>query len=116
MQTAEDVLEHFGVRGMKWGVTRNRIDSSSEDAQNATAAKLKVRKSGTKALSNKELQALVTRMNLEQQFNRLNSPSKGTQAAKFVADILLTVGKQEATKFVAGHAARQVAKLLTGIG
>lgn len=111
--TLDDVLEHFGIKGMRWGVRRkNPQHPASDDATLAKAHKAKAKASGTKALSNKELQELVTRMNLEQQYSRLVPASAGKQASKFVTDTLLSVGKQEATKFAAGVAAKQVAGLL----
>jgi hypothetical protein len=86
----DDVLEHFGRKGMKWGqhIFGNRSDSngrnkaaakaasdttSSHDAKNASDLQARVNASGTKNLTNKELQDLVTRMNLEQQYSRLSS-------------------------------------------
>lgn len=118
MSEFDEVMEHFGVKGMHWGARRaDRVNATaSDDARAAGNALAKVKKSGVHTLSNKELQSMVTRMNLEQQFDRLKSPPKGKQAAKFVADILLSVGKQEATKFIAGQAAKQVAKTLAGVG
>ncbi len=112
--TVDDVLAHFGVRGQKWGVRRRstQLVGGSEDAMNAHAAKIKAKQGGTKALSNKELQDLVTRMNLEQQFSRLQPPSKGKQVAKFVADTLAGVGKQQATKFASDQATKLVAQAL----
>lgn len=89
---AEDALEHFGRKGMKWGqhvfggngshYARTTKDPSkievrrgtSEDAGRAAELGLKVKSSGgTHVLSNKDLQDLVTRMNLEQQYSRLSS-------------------------------------------
>lgn len=116
METVEEVLAHYGVRGMRWGVRKNRVDTSSDDAKNADQAKKKVKAGGVKALSNKELQSLVTRMNLEQQFSRLHQPSPASKVGKFVADTLLNVGKQEAAKFLAAQAAKKVAKALAGLG
>lgn len=106
-------LEHYGVKGMRWGkhlkdgpqavttthkgrrlVTRGGGGHTPhEDATRAATATRIATKSGTHALSNKELQAAVQRMNLEKQFNQLN-PKKGPIAAgqKFVK-VLLGLGK-----------------------
>lgn len=105
-------LEHYGVRGMKWGVRRTHPESTgstpkkikelSEDAAVAKAAKTKSKTQGLDALSNKELQHLVNRMNLEQQYSRLTSHEgkiktgvragkKVLGAGKTVADVYNTV-------------------------
>lgn len=104
-ETADDVLEHFGVKGMKWGVRKNRSGSASEDAQRADAARKKIKtEGGTKALSNKELQDLVTRMNLEQQYSTLTGKqkkstlNKGQETAKSILGVGKTVN--EAIVFV----------------
>jgi hypothetical protein len=98
-----DFIKHFGVKGMHWGVRRGRNGESGpsevgvkmragkrlkvsggknhpahQDAINAAIAKQKARKSSTDALSTHELQNLVNRMNLEQQFARLNGSEKST--------------------------------------
>ena len=102
IRTAEEFFEHFGVKGMKWGVRRGAGASNSptsKDAAKASKFQQVAKKSGTRALSNEELQTLVTRMNLEQQYNRLKPPTPTKKATKFVGDFLLSVGKQQASKF-----------------
>jgi hypothetical protein len=122
----DDFLEHFGVRGMKWGVRRaqsskggstkvsTRKSAGTEEHQNTVAINQKARKGGgTKALSNKELADAISRMNLEQQYTRLSPQSPGSKAArfggKFVADILIGVGKAQAVKLVGDQASKLVA-------
>lgn len=115
----EQVLEHYGVKGMKWGVRKNdsggnrlrRLGkpktASSEDKARSEALKARVTKKGsTHALSNDELQALVKRMNLEQQYSRLHTTpvnpvvKAGTKTAGFVlknaGDVATNVAKQHA--------------------
>lgn len=118
MYTLEGTLAHYGIKGMKWGIRRRRgadgLVEKSEDVKRAEAARAKVGKKGdTRALSNKELQDLVTRMNLEQQFSKLSVQNKKTNPAlKFVADTLVNVGKQEAQKMAQQQLAQLVAKQL----
>lgn len=113
----DDVLEHFGVKGMHWGVRTSRGGTPpshyvpSQDAANVASSKAKVRAGGTKTLSTKELQDLVTRLNLEQQFTKLQ-PSGQKKAGKIISDILLNVGKQQATKLASDLATKQIANLL----
>lgn len=87
-----DFLEHIGVKGMKWGVRRKDrpvvIVHPSADANRAHTLANKARQTGgIHSLSNKELQDLVTRMNLEQQYSRLDTgpTSKVDKGRKFVA-------------------------------
>lgn len=110
----EDVLAHYGVKGMKWGVRKRRSADSGPTSPDAARAKehaSTVKTHGTKALTNKELQELVTRMNLEQQFTTLHQKSKKENpAAKFAKELLIQVGKEQAAKLAREQLAKQLAK------
>lgn len=111
-----EFLAHFGVKGMRWGVRRDRGGSgkapNSDDHERAVATRKKARSGGgTKALSNKELQDLITRANLESQFKRLH-PSRSEAAVRFAADILLGVGKQQISRIANDYAGKQVGKMM----
>lgn len=115
MTTVEEVLVHFGVKGMKWGTRQTKPPAkSSGDWKSFKRVTDKAKSGGgTKALSNKEMQAFIHRANLEAQFKRLN-PSKKEKALQFVADTLLGVGKQQAARVANDVASKQIAKLLKG--
>lgn len=114
-------LEHFGVKGMRWGVRKDRVASeataesvinkglsgktkvkakggelqpASADAVKAATHKQKLRKSGAAALSNQELRDLATRLQLEAQVQALAAP-KGKQ---FVTRQLQTTGQQQVSR------------------
>lgn len=118
------VLAHYGVRGMHWGVRQKSKYSdttsksevamkerpgkklrtkggkelpASADAKKVAVSKQQARKSSTDSLSTKDLQELVNRMNLEQQYSRLdpNLVNKGAKAIK-------TVAKDNTTKSIVG--------------
>lgn len=81
---AGSFLSHFGVRGMKWGRSKAKGNSAvgssdkhemSDDAKQAHELSNKVKTSGTHALSNKEMRALVDRMSLEKRFKEINTPA-----------------------------------------
>lgn len=90
------VLTHYGVRGMHWGVRRGtpKVDIRSHDVQRVDAAKRTIRKSGTKAVSNADLQAVVTRMNLERQYAQLNPPLLSKKNMQALDGVLNIVGKK----------------------
>lgn len=112
----DDFLRHYGIPGMKWGRRKARDKPSysksvkvagapapraSEDAKQASSYKSKVKAGGTDALSTKELQALVTRQNLEAQYARLN-PAPVSAGQKIIGSLMPAVG----TAFTAQMAAR----------
>lgn len=85
--TLEDVLQHYGVPGMKWGRRRTREQlaraRSAPDAEEHTRARqlhTVAKAGGTRKLSNKDLQDLNTRLNLEQNYRNLTT--KTTQKGK----------------------------------
>jgi hypothetical protein len=114
---SEDHLEHHGVKGQKWGVRHLRDNGSGpvpvetrirpgkmvktsggkhhsahEDAVKAATARQKAKKSTLDSLSNRELQDLVNRMNLEQQYSRLITtiPSAQSDVLKIVKRVNTT--------------------------
>ena len=112
MKEVDDILAHFGVKGMKWGVRklsggvgigRREKPAPSEDRIKADQAKAKIgRRGNTDPLTNKELQTLITRMNLEQQLVRLNESQKKTGPGAFVKNIIASTAKDEFDKFTRG--------------
>lgn len=111
-------LEHFGVKGMKWGVRKDRSAPASvettlkrsgkvklktsggarqpvaPDALKAAVAVQTLKKSGAAALSNDDLRELNTRLQLEQQATELTSKRRPA-AEKFVKETLVNTGKRQ---------------------
>jgi hypothetical protein len=106
---ATKTLEHYGVKGMRWGVRKDRSAQEvtvytrpgkkavasggknhkpTAEAMQTVATKQKSKRSTTDSLSNKELKEAVERMRLEQQYNKLTGEnlSLGQKFVKFLID------------------------------
>lgn len=77
-------LLHYGVKGMRWGVRKDK--PTHGDSDKAQAALTKLKKEGLHSLSNEELRHLTQRLNLEVQADKLKKDSskvmKGNDAVK----------------------------------
>lgn len=75
-----DFLSHFGVKGMKWGVVKEKLGPTgkklvvpSQDHINAAVVKGRAKIGGVHTLSNKDLQQIIRRMDLEVKFKELKT-------------------------------------------
>lgn len=106
----DDILAHYGVKGMKWGVRRSRQQlESSREAATAKSTKKKIKSQGLDSLTNDELKTYLERMDLEKRYKKAN-PDFKDEAGKFIKDTLVQVGKQETAKFLS----KEIAKALAG--
>lgn len=120
-QHSGDSLQHFGRKGMKWGQhiftrgkdggTSSTKGSASQDHLQVMGIKTTAKTSGVQALSNKDLQDAIRRMQLENDFKRLSSGTKNS-GATWATKFLKNVGQQQAQQVANQIAAKQVAKLL----
>lgn len=85
-EDVSDPVRTKSTPGQRVQATGGKRYSPSEDAKAAAARRQIARESTTDALSTKQLKAVVDRMNLEQQYNKLNPPkvSAGKAFAKMV--------------------------------
>lgn len=107
-----DVLEHFGVKGMKWGKHKN---ASSTDSAHATSTRTNAKKKGVHTVSNADLQAAIRRMQLEQDFKRLSVNQKPA-ITRWVSSTLLEIGKREVQQQAGKKIAATVAKKIATAG
>lgn len=134
MSETENFLAHYGVVGMKWGrrkrpaakvkvrttatqgrkvtATGGTGQKPSADAVRTAVYKQKAKASTTDALSNRELKALNERLQLEQKYHQLTPATGSDRARKFVAEMILNSGKQNAQNAVNNIVAQQIQSLL----
>lgn len=91
------------------------------EARRAERGRKRIKAHGTDAMSNKELQDLVTRMNLEQQYSALMDNQKASTrragASRYVRDILKEAGSsllKDAATAAAGAAFKAAMNYATG--
>ena len=100
-------LSHYGVKGMKWGVRKNK-PSTSRKAKSREA----------KTLSNEELQKRIKRIELESRYVALTSkPTTIDKGKKVAGNIIGNIGKQlasDALKKGTRTGTKLVVKKLTG--
>ena len=98
----ENFLEHFGIKGMKWGIRRRLGRGKSKSSKEVA-----------KTLTNTELKKRITRLNMEKQYSDLakSPPSSVAKGAKIVGGIVGTAAKQT-TQAAANEAADFAGDLL----
>lgn len=126
-KTLDEILEHHGIKGMHWGVRRSRGSDGlvggsskktsshplSDDAKRAQETHARIKSAGgTHVVSNQDLQHLVNRMNLEQQFSRLSLQNGSRAGSKFAKEILTNVGKQQITKLASDAVTKAIGTAL----
>lgn len=106
-------LSHYGVKGMHWGIrTGGKKGPVSRDAQKTRTITKKAKKSGVSSLSNKELQQLHARLNLESKHKDLH-PSTLERGHQHVKSALAVGGTASAVyAFATSPLAKAVAKSL----
>lgn len=92
-----NVLNHYGILGMKWGIRRTpaQLGRSAKKGGKAWSPEAKeakkLKKKGVKQLSNTELRKLNEREQLESTYSRMN-PSKYKKAISYVAAATTALG------------------------
>ena len=125
MYDGTDYLEHFGVKGMKWGVSKAKSAVSSArskhqarkaarhpqspEAARAHALRKQVKKKGLDSLSNSELQALNNRLNLEANYRNAMKQHPDTLRSKRNRE-LVTAGAKIVGPIVAKSVGKEFAK------
>lgn len=115
MTDVDEFLEHFGVKGMKWGKRKNsNRPGPSKDAKQVAAAAKKAKKGSVKSLTNAELQAYNKRVEMERKYTQVN-PNKIKKGQLAVGSILaLGATVNTAIKFMDSPAGELLLKPKSG--
>jgi len=83
----QEALEHYGIKGMRWGVRKKRSRTPSASSKETSA----LRKKKAFELTDEELKKVNKRLNLEKQYKEATASSANKLAKKAVAGATLTV-------------------------
>lgn len=125
--TVEDFLEHYGIKGMKWGIRRANPSAGGTSAAAKSERVVsedyaRYRSSLSKhpsELSNNDMQALISRMNLEKTYAQLTAkpappPGKIAQLTNFVKDSALSVGRSQTDRILKEFGSVAMENVLNG--
>lgn len=115
----DDYLEHYGIKGMKWGVRRTeeqleRVRGRPQklSSNDKVITKRKAERANRRTMSDADLKKRIERLKLEKEFKDLTdqdiSPGK-----KYVSDVLSSSGKRFLTSAAAGAMAYAVKAAMT---
>lgn len=121
-------LQHWGIPGMRWGVRRRSSSSGSNSTSNPKKGKSSsdedkdsddhtrvrnLKKKPMRKLSNQELQAVITRTQLERQYSEMNKTMLD-RGKKIVVDTIAQKGQQEFQRIVTTQVDKGFRQLLSG--
>lgn len=103
VESDDESLEHYGVKGMRWGKKKRAKKEAAEKAQ--------AERDAIKNMSDDELKKKINRIKLEKEYVKLTAPEISA-GRKIVGELLLDVGKQKAKNYLANEAVGDIKSLL----
>ena len=100
-------LYHYGVLGMRWGIRRDKSISSGKSSNKRKSTNQKA----VKDLSNDELKAKITRLELEKRYRDLNPPTV-SRGRKFVDKVLAPAATEAGKRLLSDFITKQGSKAL----
>ena len=115
MSNVDEFLEHYGVKGMRWGVRGGASKSGGgsprfKNASKPDRAVTRFKKAPSK-LSDSELQKRIQRLEAERKYNALNRRTVGN-GEKLVSEVLTSSGRRIATTVVTNAGTLAVGALI----
>lgn len=122
-------IVHYGVKGMKWGVRKQRPTSSGKRKGKTNARRIYEKIAGKKEASKKqtqsttprrkrasemsddELRKVINRMQMERTYSQLTQ-KEITKGRKFVNEVLYNSAKATATTYTTKAMTKAIEKLL----
>lgn len=101
-----EFLSHYGVKGMKWGVRKDRRGGS----KGARSSRTTYKKAPVR-LSDSELNRRIKRMELEKKYTDLNTPPP-KKGRSYAMSLLENSGKTAVGAVVGGAASFMIQKIL----
>ena len=114
VQEVDDFFEHFGVKGMRWGVRRNRNNTTTRQS-----LRPKKEQTDLSKMSDAELRTRINRIQMERQYRELTSP-KGhkvqAEGQKYVKRILIDTAMNAVAEIVKEQYKKQMVNTGAAIG
>jgi len=108
-EKAQKAIEHYGTKGMQWGVRKKRTRSSESKVASS------LRKKKAFQLTNSELQKVNARLSLEKQYSQLNQ-SSASKAKKVVGSMAGNMAKQVLSSVITDATTKYAKKIISGDG
>lgn len=106
----EEMLQHYGILGMKWGVRRTPAQltrANGRAGKTESSDEIKKMSDKIKNMSDSELRSKINRLQMEKQYKQLSRPVISV-GRKFVQDVLTNAAKQTATSYVSKYMTKGV--------
>ena len=100
-----DILKHYGIKGMKWGVRRKRGSDGRVSKDYSESRKLL--KKRTSSLSNEDIRKINKRLNLEQNLSRMDPTDRG-RAKRIYDSFMKSYGQAVITGVATASAAATI--------